>query len=107
MIEYCTNSEWVADGICEEFDVENWADDVAVAYTNEAVRAAESRGVTVESASGQRIMYHGWNGAHFDQRVGIFGVFGDIDEETKKALEDSDEAGHNAAIELALELSKQ
>jgi hypothetical protein len=108
MIEYCTNSEWLAAGICDQFDVDHaWLDEVANAYTNEAVRAAESRGVTVEAASGQRIMFHGWNGAQFDQRIGIFGVFGDVDAATKSSLEEADELGYKEAVDLASELSKQ
>ena len=52
-------------------------------------------------------MFHGWNGAQFDQRVGIFGVFGNVDAATKSSLEEADELGYAEAVDLASELSKQ
>ena len=98
-IEYCTNDEWLASAICDEAGDDNhtWRSEAATEYVDTAIRVAEDEGLTVERASGQRILFHGWNGAHFTWRAGIFGVFGELTDEEKRILESADAAGRKAA----------
>jgi len=100
-IEFCTNAEWLIGGLCSDLDVEHWQEEVNREYIDVAVRYAEDRGIECNRATGQRILFHGWNGAHFDERIGCFGIFGTISNAERKVLESADFLGYEAAEKLA------
>lgn len=99
-IEFCNNSEWIAQLISTEFP-ECFQNEVTTEYATTAVRFAERAGLTIESARGQRGTCHGWNGAAFASRIGIFGVWGELSNDEQSILESADRIGREAANKLA------
>lgn len=92
-IEYCTNVEWMQEfGPCR-----NWADDDVPEYFRAARRVLETDPRAIDlhmtAAQGQRILLHGWNGAHFTHRVGGFGTFCDLTSAQLEVLDAADDAG--------------
>ena len=112
-IELCTNDEWLASSIVDDYGLDHsaWLNEVAIIYYVTAVdRVRDSDlfdGCKVQAARGERRLYHGWNGAHFDVRCGIFGVWGQLSDEQLAALEAADAAGYAAAVALAANCKAQ
>ncbi len=100
-IEYCTNEEWLVDGIARDAGVEEWVEDICFAYIDAAIRYTEDRSVVVVPAKGQRCTFHGWNGAHFAGRNGIFGWWGNIGSAARAVLDEANAVGFDAAIAAA------
>ena len=102
-IEFCTCDETLAADLCDRYDLDHgaWLEEVADEYTRVAVAAAEEAGLVVERAAGQRGGHHGWRGAHFSGRAGIFGWFGTMDRAKEAALDSASAAGYEAARSFA------
>jgi len=100
-LEMCTCSEWIAADIASAYDVEAWQDEIAVAYCDGAANYLMRHGVPYDRAKGGRLLYHGWNGAHFRERIGIFGVFGDLTADERRIIEDADQIGRKDAEDFA------
>ena len=82
-------------------------DDVAEAYRSAAYAAAVDSGLELEHASGSRSLFHGWYGAQFDSRNGIFGVFGKLTADEEKKLEAAAAAGYEAAVKFAAAMAAE
>ena len=105
-IEFCTNDEWIINN-CGGFETDGTPlhdRDVTREYIDAAIRAAESNPILsdcrIERATGQRILYHGWNGAGFRTRCGVFGSFAKLPKSIESALDDADQAGRDAAAAM-------
>lgn len=98
-IELCMNSEFLASTICDDHDLDHgcWRDEIAQVYCETAARHLTDSGLDYQQARWQRITYHGWNGAHFDEKFGVFGVFGQLTDAEREIVEAAAQAGHDAA----------
>ena len=110
-IEICTNAEFLAADICDSHNLDraSYMADVANVYIDAALyylRRSELFGLA-ERASGQRVTFHGWNGARFDNRIGAFGVFGELNQAHQELLEKADELGSEAAEDYAAKVAAE
>ena len=71
-IELCSNNEWLAgNGPLVDLGIgSNWQDEAGDEWFSEVAKKIrdEFPDITVEAASGQRILYHGWNGMNLFER---------------------------------------
>ena len=103
-VELCQNVEWLSQHIVNECP-EGWETEVAAAYQDAAWRHIYDAGVAIESARGQRSLYHGWNGDQFHSyQIGGLMVFGALTPELEKLVDDADTTGRDAAEKLAAEI---
>lgn len=99
-IEFCCSDEFLAADLCDEYNLDHevWLEEIANARINAAVAAAERAGLSPEvAARGQRVTFHGWSGARFTGRAGVFGWFGELTAEQEAALDRANIAGMLAA----------
>jgi hypothetical protein len=90
-IEFCTNNEWlVVFGpyeAAEDSDASEPSREATDLFDRQR-RAVESlAGIELVTARGQRMLCHGWNGAHFAWRHAGFGSFETLPAELKACLE--------------------
>jgi len=77
-LELCTSTEWLREnaGLCLD-DIEDGLENTAAEELHARLYGGlEAAGYNVENAKGQRILYHGWNGANtFTHLMGPVGTF--------------------------------
>lgn len=96
-LELCINTEWLANNWLGGECPEGWDDEITTVAVTAACRALHDRGLDYDLAQGQRALYHGWNGAHFDDLIGCFGVWGKLTEGEESLVWEAVEAGRAAA----------
>lgn len=103
-IEICTCAETLgfdcdATGLTEK--------EAASHFCDLMVRAVgDDLGHQVEWAQGQRMLHHGWRGAHFTKRGTGWGTFDDLTPEEEKAIDDAAEKCWNE-VDAVLEKSRK
>lgn len=84
-LEVCSNVEWLRNNCLGVID--NDADDAARELGFRVFAMLVGAGYSVENAKGQRVLFHGWNGAHFTWRCGPVGTFEDLTAKQKDEIE--------------------
>jgi len=96
-IESCVSAEAICDFLGS--DCHPWQEEVAVAAIDAACRYLDERGVEWRRAAPQRSTYHGWRGAHYTHRCGLFGVWGDAPQEVLAILWEASDIARRAGEE--------
>ena len=91
VFEVCSNSEWIEQNLeCPENPDSAEINVVVHEEIEKFTKLCQEAGLGIPqftSPKGQRILYHGWNGAGFAYKNGIFGGFNDFTPEQKKILD--------------------
>lgn len=98
LIEVCSNEEWLENNAGLDLDIipEGDWEDAANFLGNQIHLELEIMGFETISARGQRILYHGWNGANiFRHKMGPVGTFDRLSEKQISKI--------YKALELALD----
>lgn len=77
-LEVCSNTEWLREnaGLDLSRIEESLQNDAAEALRSELHERLNAAGYETRSAKGQRVLYHGWNGANtFTRKMGPVGTF--------------------------------
>lgn len=94
--EVCCNTEWLR----ENFTGAEFGDETAELAESELHSRLSAAGFETERAKGQRIMYHGWNGANtFRHLLGPVGTFDSLTKEQEAAAWDAIEAARESVCE--------
>jgi hypothetical protein len=91
IFEVCSNAEWIEQNLkCPENPDSNEIGCIIDAETEKFTKLCEEAGLGIPqftSPKGQRILYHGWNGAGFRYKNGIFGTFNELTPDQIKILD--------------------
>lgn len=98
--EVCSNTEWLRGVLDIDAIEDGYEDDAANCYASELHRLLCDAGFQTERAKGQRILFHGWNGANtFKHLLGPIGTFDDLTTEEKDSAWAAIEAAKKSAEE--------
>lgn len=88
MLEVCSNAEWLRENGFDSSGIdEAWHNEAASHFYYTLRRLLEDAGFNTERARGQRITYHGWNGANlFKHKIGPVGTFDTLNDEQQGAI---------------------
>lgn len=90
-VEVCSDVEWVRENEIwhrEGID-ESDLDDAARTYNEAVYKALTDKGWDVWWAKGQRMFFHGWNGAHFTTQCGCVGSWAKLTEEQIAVIDEA------------------
>ena len=90
-VEVCSDVEWVRENEIwhrEGID-ESDLDDAANTYKEFVYQTLTDKGWDVSWAKGQRMFFHGWNGAHFPTKRGCVGSWANLTEEQIAVIDEA------------------
>ena len=99
-LEICSNTEWLREHGRLNINLipDGMEDEAADDFGGNLHRCLTGRGFKTESARGQRMLYHGWNGANlFKHSFGAVATFDELTAEQEAEIEQ--------AVESARELT--
>lgn len=88
-LEICSNTEWLREmaGLSLDRIADGLENDAAEEFGREIDRRLSALGYGCISPRGQRVLYHGWNGANtFAHKLGAVGTFSPLSAEQQEEI---------------------
>jgi hypothetical protein len=87
-LEICSNSEWLSQCLDADSIRDGYEDEAGNYFAAELHRRLMAAGYETESARGQRMLYHGWNGANtFAHKIGPVATFDTLEPAEESEIE--------------------
>ena len=87
-LEICSNTEYLAQCLDADAIRDGYENEAGDYFGGELHRRLMAAGYDTESAKGQRILYHGWNGANtFTHKLGPVATFDELTAEEIDQIE--------------------